>query len=137
MKKSFNLQELSDAELLSLVCANQQYPSKQDALLERTWRWHQKDWRTLAKSSEWDLLEIYGIEPQMARRIMGVFEISRRYQSAPVRKRCSIKTSKDNDTIRYIVLVIRLVRSDILVVQHAVVEPTMPLHCRCGNKSSC
>mgnify|MGYP006184758459 CR=1 FL=1 len=61
---------LSDAELLSLVCANQQYPAKQDALLERTWRWHQKDWRTLAKSSEWDLLEIYGIEPQMARWII-------------------------------------------------------------------
>jgi DNA repair protein RadC len=95
MKKSFNLQELSDAELLTLVCANQAYPAKQDTLLERTWRWHQKDWRILAKSSEWDLLEIYGIEPQMARRIMGVFEISRRYQSAAVRKRCCIKTSKD------------------------------------------
>jgi len=94
MKEAFNLQQLSDAELLSLVCA-QQYPAKQDSLIERTWRWHQQDWRTLAKSSEWDLLEIYGIEQQMARRIMGIFEISRRYQSAPVRKRRSIKTSKD------------------------------------------
>lgn len=95
MKKTFDLQQLSDAELLALVCASSGYPAKQDALIERTWRWHQKDWRTLAKSSEWDLLEIYGIEPLMARRIMGVFEISRRYQSATVRKRCSIKTSKD------------------------------------------
>jgi DNA repair protein RadC len=95
MKNSFKLQELSDAELLALVCANQLPNAKQDALLERTWRWHQKDWRTLAKSSEWDLLEIYGIEKQMARRIMGVFEISRRYQSAAVRRRCSIRTSKD------------------------------------------
>jgi DNA repair protein RadC len=95
MKNTFDLQQLSDAELLSLVCANQAYPPQQDTLIERTWRWHQKDWRTLAKSSEWDLLEIYGIEQQMARRIMGVFEISRRYQSANVRKRCSIKTSKD------------------------------------------
>ena len=95
MKNTLDLQQLSDAELLSLVCANQAYPPQQDTLIERTWRWHQKDWRTLAKSSEWDLLEIYGIEQQMARRIMGVFEISRRYQSATVRKRCSIKTSKD------------------------------------------
>lgn len=95
MKNTSDLQQLSDVELLALVCANPAYPSKQDALIERTWRWHQKDWRTLAKSSEWDLLEIYGIEPQMARRIRGVFEISRRYQSATVRKRSSIKTSKD------------------------------------------
>jgi DNA repair protein RadC len=95
MKNTIDLQQLSDVELLALVCANPAYPAKQDALIERTWRWHQKDWRTLAKSSEWDLLEIYGIEPQMARRIRGIFEISRRYQSATVRKRRSIKTSKD------------------------------------------
>ncbi|MEN9967922.1 MAG: hypothetical protein RIR94_91 [Bacteroidota bacterium] len=95
MKNTIDLQQLSDVELLALVCANPAYPAKQDALIERTWRWHQKDWRTLAKSSEWDLLEIYGIDPQMARRIRGIFEISRRYQSATVRKRSSIKTSKD------------------------------------------
>ena len=95
MKHATNLKQLSDAELLSLVCSNSVADNKQKSLLERTWRWHQKNWRTLAKSTEWDLLEIYGIDQQLARRILGIFEICRRYQSENVRQRRSIKTSKD------------------------------------------
>ena len=95
MKLENKLQQLSDAALLALVCGQAQQQPKIDVILERTWRWHQKNWRTLAKSSEWDLLEIYGLDVHTVQRILGVFEISRRYQSATVRKRCSIKTSKD------------------------------------------
>jgi len=95
MKHTTNLKELSNAELLSLVCSTSVVDSKQKDLLERTWRWHQRNWRTLAKSTEWDLLEIYGIDRLLARRILGVFEICRRYQSEAVRQRRSIKTSKD------------------------------------------
>lgn len=95
MKGSTNLQQLSDAALLTLVCAPQSANSQQSNALERTWRWHQKNWRTLAKSTHWDLLEIYGLDPSTALRILGIFEICKRYQSAEVKKRSSIKTSKD------------------------------------------
>lgn len=95
MKLENKLQQLSDAALLTLVCGHPQQQPKLDDVLERTWRWHQKNWRTLAKSSEWDLLEIYGLDPHTAQRIRGVFEISRRYQSAEVRQRRSIKSSRD------------------------------------------
>jgi DNA repair protein RadC len=95
MKQEKSLQRLSDAELLILVCGEPKQQPKQATVLERTWRWHQKNWRTLAKSTEWDLLEIYGLDAHTAKRILGLFEISRRYQSAEVRQKCSIKTSKD------------------------------------------
>ncbi len=95
MKLENKLQQLGDAALLALVCGQAQQQPKLDVVLERTWRWHQKNWRTLAKSTEWDLLEIYGLDAHTAQRILGVFEISRRYQSAEVRQRRSIKTSRD------------------------------------------
>ena len=95
MKQEKSLQQLSDAELLILVCGEPKQQPEQDTVLERTWRWHQKNWRTLAKSNEWDLLEIYGLDAHTARKILGLFEISRRYQSSEVRQKRSIKTSKD------------------------------------------
>jgi hypothetical protein len=51
MKQEKSLQRLSDAELLILVCGELKQQPKQDIVLERTWRWHQKNWRTLAKST--------------------------------------------------------------------------------------
>ena len=66
MKQEKSLQQLSDAELLILVCGEPKQQPKQDTLLERTWRCHQKNWRTLAKSTEWDLLEIYGLDTHSA-----------------------------------------------------------------------
>ena len=95
MNPTTDIKQLSDAELLALVCGAAQASSKQNGLIERTWRWHQKNWRTLAKSTQWDLLEIYGLDPLTALRIVALFEISKRYQSAEVRMRRQIKTSKD------------------------------------------
>ena len=95
MKQVIQIDQLSDPELLQLVCGAGFEKSKQEAILERTWRWHQKDWRVLAKSSTWDLLEIYGLDLVTAQKIVGVFELSRRYQAAKVKKRNQIKKSKD------------------------------------------
>lgn len=95
MTTTKQLQQLGDAALLALVCGNPQQHAKINSVLERTWRWHQKNWRTLAKSTEEDLLEIYGLDALTAQRIIGLFEISKRYQSEEVRLRRSIKTSKD------------------------------------------
>jgi DNA repair protein RadC len=95
MKKGIQINQLSDQELLLLVCGSAFEKSKQEAILERTWRWHQKDWRILAKSSTWDLLEIYGLDLTTAQKIVGIFELSRRYQATKVKKRNQIKKSKD------------------------------------------
>ena len=95
MNELTRLQQLSDAALLTLVCTAQDNNKQQVQVLERTWRWHQQNWRTLAKSTHWDLLEIYGLDQQMALRILGLFEICKRYQSAEIKQRRSIKTSKD------------------------------------------
>ena len=95
MNQLTEIQQMSDAALLALVCAHPQEQHQQQMILERTWRWHQRNWRTLAKSTEWDLLEIYGIDQALARRIIGIFEISKRYQSAHISQRRHIKASKD------------------------------------------
>lgn len=95
MNAQNQLQQLSDTALLNLVLALADKNIQQSQVMERTWRWHQQNWRTLAKSSHWDLLEIYGLDQQMAMRILGIFEICKRYQSAEVRQRRHIKTSKD------------------------------------------
>lgn len=95
MNEQNQLQQLSDTALLNLVLSLADNNKQQIQVMERTWRWHQQNWRTLAKSSHWDLLEIYGLDQQMALRIMGIFEICKRYQSAEVRQRRQIKTSKD------------------------------------------
>ena len=95
MKQAIQIDQLSDPALLQLVCGSAFEKSKNEAILERTWRWHQKDWRILAKSSTWDLLEIYGLDLPTAQKIVGVFELSRRYQAAEVKKRNQIKKSKD------------------------------------------
>jgi len=95
MNAQNQLQQLSDAALLNLVLALADKNIQQSQVMERTWRWHQQNWRTLAKSSHWDLLEIYGLDQQMAMRILGIFEICKRYQSEEVRQRRHIKTSKD------------------------------------------
>ncbi|MFM8597068.1 MAG: RadC family protein [Flavobacteriales bacterium] len=95
MKHDIQIEQLSDVQLLQLVCGSAFEKSKHEAVLERTWRWHQKDWRTLARSSTWDLLEIYGLDITTAQKITGVFELSRRYQASKVKKRNQIKKSKD------------------------------------------
>lgn len=95
MNEQIQLQQLSDTALLNLVLAPQDNNKQQIQVIDRTWRWHQENWRHLAKSSHWDLLEIYGLDQQMAWRILGLFEICKRYQSAEIKKRRSIKTSKD------------------------------------------
>ncbi|MBM3917122.1 MAG: DNA repair protein RadC [Sphingomonadales bacterium] len=95
MNAQNQLQQLSDTALLNLVLALADKNKQQSQVMERTWRWHQQNWRTLAKSSHWDLLEIYGLDQQMAMRILGIFEICKRYQSEEVRQRRHIKTSKD------------------------------------------
>ncbi|MFM8963373.1 MAG: RadC family protein [Sphingomonadales bacterium] len=95
MNAQNQLQQLSDTALLNLVLSLADKNKQQSQVMERTWRWHQQNWRTLAKSSHWDLLEIYGLDQQMAMRILGIFEICKRYQSAEVRQRRHIKTSKD------------------------------------------
>ncbi|MFM7643693.1 MAG: RadC family protein [Sphingomonadales bacterium] len=95
MNAQNQLQQLSDTALLNLVLALADKNIQQSQVMERTWRWHLQNWRTLAKSSHWDLLEIYGLDQQMAMRILGIFEICKRYQSAEVRQRRHIKTSKD------------------------------------------
>lgn len=95
MNEQIQLQQLSDTALLNLVLAPQDNNKQQIQVIDRTWRWHQQNWRNLAKSSHWDLLEIYGLDQQMAWRILGLFEICKRYQSAEIKKRRSIKTSKD------------------------------------------
>ncbi|MFM7006410.1 MAG: RadC family protein [Flavobacteriales bacterium] len=95
MKSTLKINLLSDAALLALVCGHGNNKNQLEKTIERTWRWHQKNWRTLAKSTEWDLLEIYGLDQTTAQRILALFEISKRYQSEEVRMRRQIKTSKD------------------------------------------
>jgi DNA repair protein RadC len=95
MKSALKINLLSDAALLALVCGHGNDKNQLEKTIERTWRWHQQNWRTLAKSTEWDLLEIYGLEQSTAQRILALFEISKRYQSAEISKRRQIKTSKD------------------------------------------
>jgi DNA repair protein RadC len=95
MNKQKNVQQLNDLELFQLVCGSPAFGMKNDAVLERTWRWHQKNWRALAKCTEWDLLEINGLDPLTAKKIVGVFELSKRYQAAQIKQRKVIKNSSD------------------------------------------